>query len=322
MTLKYYSRLFKIYRNYQKKKIVLDHLPLRMWVELSSACNLNCVMCPNKELIKSDIGFMTWEVFKKIIDESKNFIYDMALHHRGESLLHPQAIKFIVYASQHIPMTKLHTNGTILNEKIIKGLIDSNLKRISFSFDGFEKTDYEKIRRGADFNTVVDNIKKLLLQKKQSGKKYPIIALELIELSDSQVATEKKDRFIKNFTRLGLNELIIKKPHNWAGYMKTNYKKKHYAPCTFLWNAMLIFWNGDVSPCAQDFFGKYIAGNVKEKSLKDIWNDLPMQKLRQGLIAKKYDQFPTCSQCDRLWRQTLFGVPKEYLKQILLKKMP
>lgn len=318
----YYKRLFNIYNNYRKKNITTSALPFRMWIEVHSDCNLKCVMCPNKDLDKTQRGAMDWDVFKKVIDEAKDFIFDLTLNHRGESLLHPDAVKFIKYASDRIKFTKLHTNGVFLNKDTISGIVESNLKRISFSFDGFEKEGYEKIRIGADFDEVVNNIKNLLVFRNKSKKKYPIVAIEVIELNKSQVKKEKRKKFIKEFKKLGLNELVLKKPHNWAGYISTKYKKKKYAPCTFLWNATLILWNGDVSPCSQDFFAKYIIGNVREKNIQEIWNDEPIKKLRKGLINKEYEDFPACKNCDRLWRDTFLGIPKGYIKQIILHKMP
>jgi radical SAM protein with 4Fe4S-binding SPASM domain len=320
--LKYYHRLWQIYRHYKRGKTLHTALPVRMWVELVSDCNLQCVMCPNKDLPKSQRGFMEWEVFKKTVDEAADFIFDMSLHHRGESLLHPEAVRFIAYAAGKIQHTNLHTNGTLLSPPIVRGLVESGLKRISFSFDGFARQDYEKIRRGADFQQVVDNIKSLLVYRKEVGQRYPRVAIEVIELSRSQLQHQDRSEFVRAFKQLGLDELVVKKPHNWAGYLDTHHARKKYAPCTFLWNALLVLYNGDVVPCAQDFFAQQVVGSVREQSLRQIWDGEPIRRLRRGLIDRQYQDFPACKECDRLWRDTYLGIPKEYLKQMILHKMP
>jgi radical SAM protein with 4Fe4S-binding SPASM domain len=279
-------------------------------------------MCPNKDLPDSEKGAMSWEIFKKTIDEAASFAFDLTLHHRGESLLHPRAGEFIRYAATKGKHTNLHTNGTLLDKKISEELVNSGLSRLSLSFDGFEKSDYERIRRGAQFEQVVENIRYLLSYRNSTAKKLPVVAVELIELSDSQVNADKKRKFMEDFNKYGLDELIIKKPHNWGGYLKSETTGNNYAPCTFLWNALLVLWNGDVVPCAQDFFARQVIGNVLEKSLSQIWNDKPIQAIRQGLIEKRYQDFPVCSGCDRLWRETFLGIPKEYLKQMIFHKMP
>jgi len=44
-------------------------------------------MCPNKDLKKEDKGFMDFDLYKKIVDESRDFIFEINLAHRGESLM-------------------------------------------------------------------------------------------------------------------------------------------------------------------------------------------------------------------------------------------
>lgn len=321
-SLSYYRRLWKIYRSYKRRDTVVAPLPLRMWVELSSDCNLRCVMCPNKELHGAQRGFIREDLFKKVVDEAQGFVHEMALHHRGESLLHPQATSLIRYAAERIPVTKLHTNGTLLSEQISQELVMSGLSRISFSFDGFNKADYEQIRVGADFEQSVENIKTLLRIRRERNSSTPTVAIEVIKLNDSQLEEDKRRRFAAEFTALGLDQFIVKKPHNWAGHLDIKHNQNKYAPCTFLWNALLVLWNGDVSPCAQDFFATYILGNVAKKSLEDIWNDVPQQNLRQALAQRRHGEFEACRNCDRLWRDTILGIPREYLRQILFKRMP
>jgi radical SAM protein with 4Fe4S-binding SPASM domain len=148
------------------------------------------------------------------------------------------------------------------------------------------------------------------------------VAIEVIELEESQLQSANKKSFISEFHRLGLDELVVKKPHNWAGHLPGKLNKKRYAPCTFLWNALLVLWNGDVVPCAQDFFALNVVGNINQKSLREIWNDKPIQQLRQALAEKTPEEYPACKECDRLWRTTFMGIPTEYLKKFLLKKMP
>ncbi len=321
-SLSYYRRLWQIYRSYKRRDTTVSPKPLRMWVELCSDCNLRCVMCPNKELHPEQRGFMDVETFHKVVDEAAGFIHEMALHHRGESLKHPQATKMIAYAARHIPVTKLHTNGTLLDERTCEELVDSGLSRISFSFDGFTKEEYEKIRVGADFEKTLENIKTLLKVRRGKKSMKPAVAVEVIKLNETQLEKEKRQRFVTEFKALGVDQFIFKKPHNWAGHLDIEQNRNQYAPCTFLWNALLVLWNGDVSPCAQDFFATYILGNIHQKSLKEIWNDEPQQKLRRALSERRHTDFTACRECDRLWRDTFLGIPKEYLRQILFRRMP
>src|SRR4030042_6815082 len=110
----YYRRLWAIFRAYRKRETVLPYLPIRLWIEPTSFCNLKCVMCPNKDLDKKDKGYMTFGLFRKIVDEAKDFIHEANLTHRGESLLHPEFIEMVRYASDAGIGPRLHTTGPLL----------------------------------------------------------------------------------------------------------------------------------------------------------------------------------------------------------------
>ncbi|MFW6139871.1 MAG: radical SAM/SPASM domain-containing protein [Acidobacteriota bacterium] len=322
--IKYWLRLLRLFYHYQKNSTHLPYLPIRLWIEATSRCNFRCIMCPNKDLEKQDKGFMEFDDYKKIMDEAKDFIFDINLAHRGESLLHPHLCEMIHYAHEREIYTKLHTNGSLLTKELSHKIVNSGLDRLSFSFDGFKKETYEKIRVGGNFNQTVSNIKQFLEVKKSLHSKKPYTVIEVINFDQfSSAELEKeKEKFLNQFKGLPLNSFVTKELHNWAGEIEKERKKEKYSKCPFPWNAMIIFWNGDVVPCTQDFFGHYKVGNIKDKSLKEIWNSRQMNKLREKLAEKNINDLKTCSNCDRIWRKRLLGIPKEYLWNFIIKKMP
>lgn len=324
-TIKYYQRLIQMFYHYRKKSVVLPYFPVRLWIEPTSFCNLQCIMCPNKDLKKEEKGYMDFELFKKIIDEVATFAFEVHLLHRGESLLHPDFFKMVNYAHQAKLTTKFHTNGTLLNEEKSYQLIESGLDQLSFSFDGFDKKTYESIRIKGNFDKIVNNIIQFLEIKKKLKSKKPYTIIELINFPELYQKIDKttKEKFLNNFKGLPLDKIEIKEIHNWAGLLPEIKKDfKNYSPCTFLWQALIIFWDGSVVPCTQDFHGYYTLGNVRNSSLAQIWNNPKMMNLRQKIAMGEIEEFKTCRQCDRPWREKILGVPKEYLWKFLTKRMP
>jgi MoaA/NifB/PqqE/SkfB family radical SAM enzyme len=320
--INYYRRLLALYRSYRRRDIVVAPAPLRLWVELSSRCNLRCPVCPNRDLPGADKGDMSWLLFKHVVDQGYEFAFEINLHHRGESLLHPEAGRFIRYASSQGVRTKLHTNGTLLRGEMSESLLASGLQRLSISFDGFSAASYEKNRVGAGFAQVTENIAAFLERRRHLQQKTPRLAIEVMEMSPAAEETAERKEFIRRFKKLGLDEVVFKKTHNWAGHLGGVGAAGNFSACTFPWNALVIFFNGDVAACAQDFFGRQRLGNAQLKSLLEIWNDLPMQELRRAFADADVSAFPACSGCDRIQRSTLAGIPREYLKQMIFKRMP
>ncbi len=320
---KYYRRLGRMARAYKGRRTRLDYLPVRLWIEPTSVCNLRCVMCPNKDLPKEQKGFMDFGLFTKIIDEVKDFAFDVHLLHRGESLLHPRFFDMVRYAHEAGLVTRFHTNGTLLDEDKSRRLIEAGLDQFAFSFDGMDKTTYESIRVNADFEKTVHNIVRFLEIKKKMGRKKPVTVIELIHFPDVFKKYDKAARkaFLDRFKGLPLDRVHVKELHNWAGDAGQPPPKTSYSPCTFLWHALIVFWDGSVLPCTQDFFGYYTLGNVKDSTIREIWNNDKMVRLREKILARNVSDLETCSKCDRLWRRQVFGIPREYLGRALLKKM-
>lgn len=319
----YHRRLINLFSSYKKKKTQLSYFPVRLWIEPTNHCNLQCVMCPNKDLKKEEKGYMDFTLFKKIIDEASTFVIDANLLHRGESLLHPNIIQMTKYAREKKLITKLHTNGTLLDEEMSNNIIESGLEYLTFSFDGYDKDTYESIRIKGNFEETTSNIIRFLRIKKELNNKRPFTTLELINFPNSNKKKDllKRKDFLNRFNGLPLDKVKIKKMHNWAGRIPKNQSLKAFSPCTFPWYALAIFWDGSVLPCPQDFFGSYVLGNVQNSSLAEIWNNEKILDLRDKMGRRDISDLRTCEDCDRLWRKRFLGVPKEYLWKFLFKKM-
>ena len=318
----YNRRLAAIFWNYKRKRTRLPYLPTRLWIEPTSVCNLRCVMCPNKDLTKAQKGFMDFGLFRKIVDEVKDFAFDVHLLHRGESLLHPEFFEMVKYAHEAGLVTRFHTNGTLLDEDKARRLIASGLDQFAFSFDGFDAETYERTRVNADFEKTMANIVRFLEIKKELGARKPVTLVELIDMPGlRESAARSRAAFEARFKGLPLDRIVVKEYHNWAGDAGRIERKEKYSPCTFLWHALIVFWDGSVLPCTQDFFGYYSLGNARDASIAEIWNNDKMVSLRAKVLKGDVGDLETCGRCDRLWRKQLFGIPREYLGRALLKKM-
>lgn len=317
-------RLAQMGLGYWTRALKPGYKPIRMWVEPTNTCNLKCAMCPQSSGEKFKRGFMELALFKKIIDEAKTFVYDMNLHHTGESLLHPDIVEMIRYAKQAGIYTRLHTNATLLNEEKARGILESGLDFLSFSFDGFEKETYENIRRGANFEQTLNNILNFLRLKQSQGKQRPFTVFEVINFSGKPVGSPEELAFRQQFEGLPLDKFVLKAPHNWGGTYGADGQPLHpekYCACTFPWYALVVFWNGNVSPCPQDFFNNLCLGNAGEASLRDIWHGTPLVTLREKMKRKTYQDLHPCVTCDLLYRDALLGIPSSHLKNFIRESL-
>ncbi len=315
---KHVTQLSRIFFSYLRRKKTCNYYPSRLWIEPTNRCNLRCKMCLNKELSQSDFGFMDVDMFKQIIDELTSHSYDIYVHHRGESLLHPRLAEMIGYAHSNKIRTRLHTNATLLDKDKSEQLLDSGLDFLSFSFDGYSKEEYESIRIKANYEDTLKNIKNFLTLKKERGASKPYVSFTVIEFKEH--SPKERREFLKQFDGLPLNDVRIRKPHNWGGSYEdpgVNKDKSVFLPCTFPWYSLTIFWDGTVLPCPQDFFGKLKLGNVKDAPIFEIWNSDKMIELRTNMTKDSAPLLTPCNECDRIYRKGFLGIPLEGIKPFL-----
>jgi radical SAM protein with 4Fe4S-binding SPASM domain len=316
-TIAHLVSLARLLNGYRKKMTALPALPTRLWVEPTNVCNLKCTMCLNKKLSPAEKGYMDYGLFRKLIDEVKDYAFDIYLHHRGEPFLHPEFVAMVNYAKYAGLRVKVHTNATVLTETLSKGILHSKLDLLSFSIDGCSAEEYEKIRINATFDETIENIETFLKLKKAGQFRHPYTVIEQILFSAGDEPAEENDsaRFARRFKELGLDELICKRPYNWAGDFETGesvLERFSRGVCTFPWYSTVVFWDGTVAACPQDFFGKINLGNVGEKPIGEIWNDRAYIDFRKKMIEDVAHLHP-CAECDRLRRKRIGGIPFQYL---------
>lgn len=314
------THLLRILYEYKRGAVRLKSMPLRLWVETTNACNLKCVMCPNRCVPDSQKGLLPLSVFKKIVDEARGFVNDMYLHHRGEPLLNPNLFDMLAYARKAGIKTRFHSNGTLLTPDRAEALLADPPDMVSFSVDGFAKQAYELIRVGADFDRTLANLFYLLKRKRELKRKAPYIVVERIRFRQTPPGEtpESIRELTQRFLAAGLDEVIVKEEYTWAEPGTCDCSPEALtARCTFPWYAMVICWDGTVAPCPQDYHVAMSMGNVNASSLREIWNGPAYQSLRNNL---KHDvqSLGLCRSCDRLRRKTVGGIPFQYMATFLI----
>ncbi len=279
-------------KSIQKKPKILKH-PKIFQIELTNYCNLDCSICPHR-IMTREKGFMKFKLLKTIIERDL-INKTLGIHILGESLLHPQVVKFVEYLSDRKISVELATNATILTKKFSKDLIRAGLKRIWFSFDGGNKQSYENIRKGANYDKVVENIKNFLRINKELKKPVHTI----IQMVDYNKSKKEKQEFFKNWKGFDVDEIKIKFLDSWAGTLFKNQvkapEKKRY-PCEEPFKRVAVLYNGDVVPCCRDWNGLYVYGNLYKNNLAEIWKNKKVKELRRQMIQNDYIDLP-CKTC-------------------------
>lgn len=280
----------KLIKSYLMKRDTVNVYPYVINIESTNECNLECIMCPRLSMTRKT-GCMDMILFKKIIDDVKDKIKFAWLSIAGEPFLNKNIFKMISYAKLSGIKVGISTNATILNKSIIKNIIDSGLDYIIFSFDGATKETYEKVRSGANYDHVKDNIRQFITEKKKNSAKI-FTVLQCIYMQE----TEKDIANFKKMWNLNGVDAIRIRQETYAGIGK--FKNKIKRQCFWLWCAAYILWDGTMVPCCNDINAIYPLGNMKDKSFNELWNSDELRKLRELHTHGGYINLKLCKDCN------------------------
>lgn len=239
---------------------------------------------------------MSFQTFKKIIDEgAERGLCAIKLNscERGEPLLNKDLPKMISYAKEKgIMDVYFNTNAVLLTRDIAKKIIELGLDRISISFEGTDPEFYEKSRVGASFDKVVKNIKDFIQFREKMFAEKPLVRVQTVALPE--LAPQINE--YKAFWEKTADEVAF---IDFRNYSKEQGTLISDWICPFLWQRMLITWDGTISFCQLDYFNSLNLGNVNRgDSIRDAWKSKVTEKARELHKKGASHQIKLCSSCD------------------------
>jgi sulfatase maturation enzyme AslB (radical SAM superfamily) len=276
--INYLNRKYK--QNYWRLRTGYKYIPYTATVEITSKCNAKCVYCGRDKL--PFIGDMSIENFKKIVDAMPfvGFIGPWAV---GESLLHPDIVEAIRYVKQKGKYVNISTNASGLTEKLSKELLDAGLDELKISVDTDDKEDYEKTRPPLKWESLVENVQRFRELRDKGNYKTVIY----VRMTETPYNREHKERIMKFWSQIA-DKVIYRNVRAFFPEKKTN--KSSFADeikCKRLDNEIIIFANGTVVMCCDDWYcdnviGKINFDNISKDNILKIFNGEKMNSIRKA----------------------------------------
>jgi radical SAM protein with 4Fe4S-binding SPASM domain len=281
-----------------REKINLGYPPYLL-IEPVSTCNLRCPFCFQTDPTftkKPYMGVMNFELFKKIADEANILgVGAVTMASRGEPTLHKNFAEMLDYigSKENIFEIKINTNATFLNDKISHSIFKNNIAQIVISADHYQKEEYERLRKNSNYEKILKNVDNLFeIRKKYYPNSTSEIRISGID-SDKTLNREKfKNFWLKRSDHVTASFAL----ERWNTYENTPHSEIN-DPCENLWDRLYVWFDGKVNPCDADYKSYLSYGNLKDKSIKDIWNNQIIKKLRDEHLKKLRNKSNPCDRC-------------------------
>ncbi len=188
-------------RELSEGKTVWESRPAHIELSANNRCNLRCLMCSPEsrpeeaELNEEETRDICDQVFPKA---------SMLTPSAGSEPLMGDFEVITEMAGKHSVQLNVITNGVLLNPKKYEMMRDI-LGRLQVSFDAHEKETYEKIRVGAKFERVSENIREVCKLAAQDGIEVMTSAV-IMNLNWNKMA-----EYVDYVAELGVDTVALQK---------------------------------------------------------------------------------------------------------------
>ena len=281
--------------------------PSQIIVDLTEICNLGCIHCPHPAFKQSEYysgKSLRPELNQKLVDEvastSKGSTQYIRYTGEGEPLIHPQSIPMMRYAKEHSGVTvTLTTNGTLLDERRIDGLLEAGLDVIDISIDAFEDDTYAKIRVRGDLKVTRGNVLALIRRVAQA-KSHTKVVVSYVEQELNRNETAAFEKFWKDE---GAEYVIIRRLHSAAGAVPAiavKMKSETHIPrrpCVYPWERVVLNPRGFLSFCPADWTLGSTIVDYSTTTVAETWKGAFYTALREAHLKNDFARHQFCGQC-------------------------
>jgi len=263
--------------------------PTHLQVEPTNVCNLRCPLCHIVTDNKSG-GFLSLENFKRLIDETGDYLLFLHFWGWGEPFLNKDFFSMIQYAKNKGIKIITSTNGHFFEEEEnIDRLINSGLDALVFAVDGIDKETYETYQL-------------LVRRKKERGVSLPLINLRmLVTRHNEQQVLQMRELAVK----IGVDMLTLKTLCSFDNktegetlvpcnreYRRFEYddkgkpiRKKNR--CKKMWNHPTVYLDGTVVPCDYYTGHEFSIGNAfsfNGQGFRRVWFGKDYRQFRSRFL--------------------------------------
>src|SRR6201989_1017682 len=166
------------------RKAAPKQLPVCLYLETTNRCNLLCTTCPRTYAELEPPADMSWELFMSIVDHVPG-LQRAVLHGVGEPMLVKNLPRMVRYLKARGAYVLFNTNGTVLNERNGRALIEAGLDELRVSLDAATPESYLTVRGKNYFHRILRNVQAFRALQEREGHDRPRVSAWLTGLRET-----------------------------------------------------------------------------------------------------------------------------------------
>ena len=181
--------------------------PVCVYLETTNRCNLLCTTCPRTYEELEPPADMSWELFTSIVDQIPD-LERAVLHGVGEPMLVKNLPRMVRYLKDRGTYVLFNTNGTVLNERNGRALIEAGLDELRVSLDAANAKSFLAIRGKNYFGRILKNVRAFRNLQEREGKDRPRVSAWLTGLKET---IAELPAFVRVAAEIGVREVYLQR---------------------------------------------------------------------------------------------------------------
>ena len=197
----------RYFEGVQTCDVLPDHAPVCLYLETTNRCNLLCTTCPRTYEELEPPADMSWELFTSIVDQIPN-LPRAVLHGVGEPMLVKSLPSMVRYLKERGAYVLFNTNGTVLNARNGRAVIEAGLDELRVSFDASNAKSYLAIRGKDYFHRILKNVRAFRDLQEREGHQRPRVSAWLTGLRET---IDELPDFVRVAAQTGVKEIYLQR---------------------------------------------------------------------------------------------------------------
>ena len=290
----------------------VPELPHEVEIELTTQDQLSATLLRPRGACVGQRGPIDVDVVRRVAAELA--AYDdslVVLGGFGEPLLHPRFDDILgAVRGAGVFGLALRTNGIALTDELIETIIRHQVDVVSVTLDATNTETYRTVHGVDAFDTVVDNLKRLVSARgghPATGPKRPAVVQPLVvpEMTKCNETLAQMDAFFDGWLREVGWAVLVGYDH-YGGRLEDRSVVDMTPPgrmaCPRIRTRTTVTADGDVLLCDQDFAAERPAGNLNGATLRDVWRGPACTAIRDAHAQGAWCGLPLCAQCQEWHR--------------------
>lgn len=184
-----------------------DQGPVCLYLETTNRCNLLCTTCPRTYEELEPPADLSWELFTRIVDQVPG-LARAVLHGVGEPMLVKDLPRMVRHLKDRGVYVLFNTNGTVLNAKNGRALIEAGLDELRVSLDASNRRSYLAVRGKDYFERILRNVRAFREMQEREGHAHPRVSAWLTGLRET---VADLPAFVRVAADIGVKEVYLQR---------------------------------------------------------------------------------------------------------------